>query len=166
MAVHIRLKRQGRRKRPFYRIVAVDSRTRRNGSEIERLGWYNPIQQDLSVKINEERVQYWIGQGAIPTDTMKNLMTKTGLSYKMHLMKSDLSEDEINDKMKEWESRQLDKAKNAAKKKLDKIAAKKAASAPSEIASEESSVDEAPVESASEESSADEDSAEPSKNKN
>ena len=132
MAVHIRLKRQGRRKRPFYRIVAVDSRTRRNGSEIERLGWYDPIHQNLSVNINEDRIQYWLGQGAIQTDTMKNLMTKIGLSYKLHLIKSGASKDEIDDKMKEWESNQLEKAKKDAQKKLDKKAAKKAASAPSE----------------------------------
>ena len=87
MAVHIRLKRQGRRKRPFYRIVAMDSRTRRNGSEIERLGWYDPIQEGLSIKLDEDRVKYWLGEGAIPTDTIKNLMTKIGFSYKLHLLK-------------------------------------------------------------------------------
>ena len=50
MAVHIRLKRQGRRKRPFYRVIAIDSRSHREGREIERLGWYDPIKEGLSVE--------------------------------------------------------------------------------------------------------------------
>ena len=55
MAVKLRLKRIGRRKRPFYRIVAMDARTRRDGSEIERLGWFDPLQTDVAIELNEDR---------------------------------------------------------------------------------------------------------------
>ena len=56
MAVKIRLKRMGRKKRPFYRLVAIDSRKRRDGLEIERLGWYNPVQDNLSCEMKEDRI--------------------------------------------------------------------------------------------------------------
>ena len=58
--VKLRLKRIGRRKSPFYRLVAIDSRKRRDGREIERLGWYNPIRPGLDSELNEERVKYWL----------------------------------------------------------------------------------------------------------
>ena len=73
MAVKLRLKRMGRKKRPFYRLVAIDSRKRRDGLEIERLGWYNPVQKDLSYDIKEDRVLYWLKEGAQPSDTVSGL---------------------------------------------------------------------------------------------
>ena len=91
MSVKIRLQRLGKKKRPFYRIVAIDSKKRRDGLEIERLGWYDPIVQDnLSIKIDEEKIKSWISKGAIPSDTVKSLIKKTGLSYKWYLMKQGL----------------------------------------------------------------------------
>ena len=60
MAVKIRLKRIGRRKRPFYRIVAIDSRTRRDGPEIERLGWFDPLKTDVAVDLKDEQVKMWV----------------------------------------------------------------------------------------------------------
>ena len=86
MAVHIRLKRQGRRKCPFYRIIAIDSRAHREGREIERLGWYNPLKEDCSVEFKEDRIFHWLKQGAIPTDTVNSLMGQEGLIYKWHLI--------------------------------------------------------------------------------
>ena len=84
--VKLRFKRKGRRKSPFYRLVAIDSRKRRDGREIERLGWYDPIVEDnLSIKINEEKTKSWIDKGAIPSDTVKSLIKKSGLSYKWSL---------------------------------------------------------------------------------
>lgn len=117
MAVHIRLKRQGRRKRPFYRIVAIDSRSHREGREIERLGWYDPVNKDLSVELNENRIFHWLSQGAIPTDTVHSLMRQKGLSYKWHLMKTGMSEDKITIEMQKWVESQLLKAEKAIEKK-------------------------------------------------
>ena len=122
MSVKIRLQRRGRKKRPFYRIVAIDSKKRRDGLEIERLGWYDPIIKDsLSMELDEEKVKSWIDKGAIPSDTVKALMKKSGLSYKWHLKDSDLSEDDIIEKMSDWEKAQEEKFKLLEKKKEQKI---------------------------------------------
>ena len=76
MAVKLRLKRIGRRKRPFYRIVAIDSRTRRDGAEIERLGWYDALRTDVAVELHEERIIHWLKQGAQPSETVNNISRK------------------------------------------------------------------------------------------
>jgi small subunit ribosomal protein S16 len=76
--VRIRLMRMGAHKRPFYRIVVADSRTRRDGPYIELLGIYDPL-KDSEVKIDKEKVKAWIQKGAQPTDSVKRLLTKVGL---------------------------------------------------------------------------------------
>ena len=76
MAVKIRLARGGRKKRPFYRIVVASSEAPRDGRFIERIGTYNPLPQAAEVLIDKERLQYWLGQGAKPTDTVANLIKK------------------------------------------------------------------------------------------
>ncbi len=78
MAVKIRLARGGRKKRPFYRIVVASSEAPRDGRFIERIGIYNPLPQATEVQIDKERLQYWLGQGAKPTDTVANLIKKHG----------------------------------------------------------------------------------------
>ena len=74
--VKIRLARGGRKKRPFYRIVAADSRMKRDGRFIEILGFYNPISTPKELKINTERVDHWIGEGAQLSQTVANLLKK------------------------------------------------------------------------------------------
>ncbi len=76
MAVRLRLARMGRKKRPFYRIVAADSRSPRDGRFIERLGYYDPMQEPPDIKVDLERVDYWLGEGASPSDTVNSLITK------------------------------------------------------------------------------------------
>jgi small subunit ribosomal protein S16 len=78
MAVRIRLARGGRKKRPFYRIVVASSEAPRDGRFIERIGTYNPLAEVAEVQIDKERLQYWIGQGAQPTDTVANIIKKNG----------------------------------------------------------------------------------------
>ncbi len=81
MAMKIRLARSGSKKRPFYRIVAADSRMPRDGRFIERLGTYNPLlpkDSEERVKMNVERIQYWIGQGAQPTDRIARMLEAAG----------------------------------------------------------------------------------------
>ena len=80
MAVKIRLKRMGAKKRPFYRLVAADSRSPRDGKFIENLGTYNPL--DGQVEIKEEEVMKWLRNGAIPTDTARNILSKAGVMEK------------------------------------------------------------------------------------
>ena len=80
MAVKIRLKRMGAKKRPFYRVVAADSRSPRDGKFIENLGTYNPL--DGKIDIKEEETMKWLGNGAIPTDTARNILSKAGIMEK------------------------------------------------------------------------------------
>ena len=84
MAVKLRLKRMGAKKRPFYRIVAADSRSPRDGRFIEEVGYYNPIETPAVVKIDEEKDLAWLSNGAIPTDTVRNLFSEQGIMKKFH----------------------------------------------------------------------------------
>ena len=106
MAVKIRLKRLGRRNRPFYRIVAIDSRTRRDGPEIERLGWFDPLKIDVAIDLNEDRIIHWLQKGAQPSETVNNILSSIGLQYKMHLMREGKSAEEIASALTEWQLRQ------------------------------------------------------------
>lgn len=78
MAVKLRLKRMGAKARPFYRIVAADSRSPRDGRFIETVGTYNPIQESNNVVIDEEKALKWLNNGAEPTDTVKSLLKTQG----------------------------------------------------------------------------------------
>ena len=97
MATKIRLKRIGRRNRPFYRIIIIDSRKRRDGSAIEQVGWYNPIEsnKEKNYILKEDRILEWLKLGAQVTDPVNKLMKRSGLAYRWHLMKQGLSEKEI-----------------------------------------------------------------------
>ena len=79
MAVKIRLARHGAKKRPFYRIVAADSESPRDGRFLEKLGTYNPLQDPVEVVLDTDRVKYWIGQGATPTDTVRSILKREGV---------------------------------------------------------------------------------------
>jgi small subunit ribosomal protein S16 len=79
MSVKIRLARHGTKKRPFYRIVVADSESPRDGKFLEVVGTYNPLMDPAEVNLKDERVKYWMGQGAIPTGTVKNLLKKQGI---------------------------------------------------------------------------------------
>lgn len=77
MSVKIRLKRYGTKKRPFFRIVVVDSRTPRDGRTIEEVGFYHPIEvQEKQLKVKEDRVREWMSKGAEPSDTVKRLLNR------------------------------------------------------------------------------------------
>ncbi len=85
MAVKIRLRRMGAKRQPFYRIVAADSRSPRDGKFIENLGTYNPLREPAEIKVNEELVLKWLRNGAQPTETVRTILNKTGLLEKYHL---------------------------------------------------------------------------------
>jgi len=76
MAVRIRLQRQGKPKRPFYKMVAIDGRAKRDGEPIEVLGQYDPMKTEAKLTADKERVEYWLKQGAIPSATVANLLKK------------------------------------------------------------------------------------------
>lgn len=79
MSVKIRLKRIGAKKAPFYRLVVADSRSPRDGKFIEEIGYYNPITEPAEIKIDAEKAKKWLDNGAQPSDTVRNLLKKSGI---------------------------------------------------------------------------------------
>ena len=88
MAVKIRLKRMGSKKSPFYRVVVADSRSPRDGRFIETIGTYNPLLNPAEVSINEELALQWLANGAQPSDTVRNILSKEGVMKKHHEAKN------------------------------------------------------------------------------
>ena len=82
MAVKLRLTRMGKTKQPMYRIVAIDSHTKRDGEYIELIGTYNSLTNPATVKLNEEVALKWLKNGAIPSDTVRNLLSDAGIMKK------------------------------------------------------------------------------------
>jgi len=124
LATKIRLKRIGRRNRPFYRLIVIDSRKKRDGAAIEQVGWYNPISADNSYEINDERILHWLGEGAIPSDAVKKIMRQEGLSLRWHLMQQGTDEKEIEKEMKKWEMNRENVLADRKSKKLEKLSKK------------------------------------------
>ena len=79
MAVKLRLKRMGAKKRPYYRIVAADSRSPRDGRFIEAVGTYDPIKKDNNITLEEDKIMKWLGNGAEPTDTVRSILSASGV---------------------------------------------------------------------------------------
>ena len=84
MAVAIRLKRMGRKKKPFYRLVVADERNPRQGLDIDDLGYYDPMQDPVNLQIDAEKALAWLKDGAKPTDTARSLLSKVGIMKKFH----------------------------------------------------------------------------------
>lgn len=95
MAVKLRLRRMGRKKRPVYALVAADARAPRDGKFIEDLGRYEPLNGSDLTKIDADRVIYWLGQGAQPSDTVRDLLSREGILLRRHLGFKGKSEEEI-----------------------------------------------------------------------
>lgn len=120
----------GKKRQPIYKVVAADARSPRDGKYIEAIGSYNPKTDPATVELNEERALYWLGCGAQPTDTVKNLLNKQGILLKKELLKEGLSEEAISAKLEEWGKKkdsllEKKKAKAEAQKKEKAEAAKK-----------------------------------------
>lgn len=88
MAVKLRLKRMGSKQSPFYRIVAADSRSPRDGRFIETIGYYNPTKQPAIVNIEKDLALKWLGNGAQPSDTVRDLLSKEGILKAFHDLKN------------------------------------------------------------------------------
>ena len=116
MAVRIRLQRHGRKKRPFYRLVAADARSQRDGVFLERLGHYNPMTNPADVFIDEEKALKWLRRGAQPSDTAKRLLTKNGILMKFEYEKlgKPMPEDEVVEEVVETEDVESTETQDAA----------------------------------------------------
>lgn len=135
MAVRLRLRRLGRKKRPFYRIIATDSRAPRNGRFIEEIGYYNPLTHPATVNVDEERALYWLNVGATPSKTVRNILSRKGIILKFDLKKRGESEEKITEELRKWEvlqierSRKLEAEKESGKRKRKKAKAEEQAKA-------------------------------------
>ena len=127
MAVKIRFKRMGRKKSPFYRIVAIDSSKKRSGKEIERLGWFNPVTSNHDCNIKEDLVIKWLKDGAILSDSVNSLFKRTGLNYKWHLITQGKSENEIDKLLQDWLKNEEARNQKKKDKKLSKKSKAKSA---------------------------------------
>jgi small subunit ribosomal protein S16 len=163
--VRLRLQRHGRKKRPYYHLVAADIRARRDGRIIEDLGRYNPVTAPTMVTLNTERVIYWLQNGAQPTDTVRSILKKEGIFYRLHLMGWGKSAEEIETTLVDWKAdktatKGVEKSRaevrraalkaeetmvKKAKAKAAEEAAEEAAKAPVVVEAEAAPADEAPA---------------------
>jgi small subunit ribosomal protein S16 len=149
LAAKIRLTRLGRRHRPSYRIVVTDSRSPRDGRYIECIGLYNPINHPPDLQVKEDRANYWLDCGAVPSDTVNSLLKRQGVLYKRFLKRRGLEEAQIEEEMKKWEVLQIErqrredtKAEEKRKAKAEaKIKAKAEEAKPAETATEPESAE-------------------------
>jgi small subunit ribosomal protein S16 len=144
LAVRLRLRRMGRKKRPFYRIVAADQRAARNGAFLEVLGVYDPLQHPHRVEINEERITYWLDCGAQPSDTVRSLLKQKGILYKRELAAKGTEAEKVVEEMRKWEVLQIEKSK---RRELARKRTKKAKTEKPETATAETEI---PVDSGKE----------------
>ena len=126
MAVHLRLSRMGKKKQPFYRIVAIDSRVARDGKYLDNLGTYNPRTEPAAVMINNDRAFYWLSQGAKPSDTVHNLLRQKGIMMRWHMQKLGMDEAKIGEEMTKWEALQAEKQKRHEARREQKKQQRKA----------------------------------------
>ena len=121
MATKIRLQRHGRKNYAFYPIVIADSRAPRDGRFIERIGSYNPNTNPATISLNFERALYWVNTGAIPTDTVRNILSREGVMLMKHLQggvkKGAFSEEEAQKRFEAWKNEKEQKL-NAVKDEL------------------------------------------------
>ncbi len=127
MAVRLRLRRGGRKKKPIYTIVAADTRSPRDGKFLEALGQYQPLQQPMSISVKEERVLYWLKKGALPSDTVRNLLSRKGIWLKWGLMKKGADEAKIAEEYAKWDALQAEKNRREAERKARRMDRKKKA---------------------------------------
>ena len=117
MSVKLRLQRFGRKKRPFYRIVVVDSRKKRDGAYIESVGHYNPLTHPAEILIDEEKALKWLDLGAQPSDTVRNLLSKKGILLKRSLAKRNVPAEQVEVEIQKWDLIQQEKRSKKRKVK-------------------------------------------------
>jgi len=148
LAVKLRLRRMGKKKQPIYKVVAADTRSPRDGKFIEALGLYNPLTDPHTIEIKEDRVLYWLDNGAQPTNTVKSLLRQQGITLKREMGRKGLDAEKVEAEMENWK-----KLKEASSKK--KTVKKKSKKQTTEEKPAETVAEEKPVETVVEEKPAD-----------
>ena len=145
MAVRLRLRRIGKKKMPMYHIVAANSRAARSGKFLEVLGRYEPLQDPMLISADEAKLFRWLRNGALPTDTVRSLLQRSGLWAKWGMTKKGMDEAAIAREMEKWQMAQGEKRKNDEARRQRRAVARKKARKRSEA---ESAAAPAPVPSA------------------
>ncbi len=129
MPAKIRLQRHGKKGQPFYHIVVADSRAPRDGKFIEKIGTYNPLTNPAQINLKFDRALYWYSVGAVPTDTARSLLSKTGVMMKYHLMrgvqKGAMTEEQAEVKFQNWMKEKEAKIAGIAKANEEKARGEK-----------------------------------------
>lgn len=153
--VKLRLARQGRKKVPIYKIVATDSRSRRDGRYLESLGQYRPSNEPgQKVQIKEDRALYWLGVGAQPSDTVRSLLSGEGILLKWHLEKKKIEPTRASEIFTTWKTKRDEKfaaivdTKLAAAREREEVKRKAAAKKAAEVAAAEVAAAEAAAQEA------------------
>lgn len=131
--VKLRLRRRGRKKRPVYDIVAMDSRKRRDGEHLEVVGQYNPVTQPSSIIINNERALYWLKTGAQPTDTVRHLLSTQGILLQLHLERKGKTPVEIETALVQHKTTVTQRLQRISTKKSQKASKKKVEAAKASV---------------------------------
>ncbi len=118
MAVKLRLSRMGRKKRPFYRIVAIDSRKRRDGAYIEKVGYYDPLTRPATLEIDHDLALKWLNVGATPSDTVRSLFRRDGVMLRWDMSKRDYDQVAIEEAVKAHREKKLSKLRDKEKKAM------------------------------------------------
>lgn len=129
--VKLRLKRMGKKNIPIYKIVAADARSPRDGRFIEAVGFYNPHTEPMTIELQEERILYWLKNGAQPTATVRSLFKREGLLMKIRLIKAKVTDERLSTEMQKFvdskstkaaadKARKLRQKQNKDKKKEEK----------------------------------------------
>ena len=127
--VKLRLRRRGRKKAPFYDIVAIDGRARRDGASIERVGYINPMTTPKSVTIDTERALYWLNVGAQPTEIVRQILSREGILLRRNLQGKGIAEAEIDAAVAQHTARALARFERLKKRRADRAEAKARAAA-------------------------------------
>jgi small subunit ribosomal protein S16 len=125
--VKIRFQRQGRKKHPIYRLVATDSRNRRDGRFIENLGQYRPMDETDKATFKEDRVLYWLRTGAQPSTTVRSILSKEGTLLKWHLEKKAIEPARAEEIFTTWKTQRDEKAARKLSEKQNAVSAKRKA---------------------------------------
>lgn len=129
MPAKIRLQRHGKKGQPFYHIVIADGRSPRDGRFIEKIGTYNPLTEPAQINLKFDRALYWYSVGAVPTDTVRSLLSQKGVMLKYHLLqgvkKGAMTEEQAEVKFQNWMKEKEAKLAQIAKTKEEKVRGEK-----------------------------------------
>jgi small subunit ribosomal protein S16 len=133
----------GKKKQPIYKIVAADARSPRDGKFLEALGIYNPLLNPHSIELKEDRINYWLDNGAQPTNSARSLLNQKGINLKRDLVKRKFTEDKIEAELKTWQGKKEISVKKKSEKK--KVSAKQKAKAEKPAVEKKPAAEETPA---------------------